>query len=58
MQVVLLRSAEQDIKETYILKNFSKDSWQTIYQKIQESINTIQRFPQSGKIPQNVDGIS
>jgi toxin ParE1/3/4 len=51
MQVVILQSAEQDLKElkTYILKNFNKDAWQTSYQKIQESIKTIQTFPQSGK---------
>jgi len=60
MQVVLLQSAEQDLKElkTYMIKNFNNDAWQMSYQKIKESIKTIQRFPQSGKIPEELEKLN
>lgn len=60
IQVVLLRSAEQDLKElkTYIIKQFGIASWQASYQKIQESVGIIQTFPQSGKIPEELEKLN
>ena len=60
MQVVLLRSVEHDLKDlkTDIIKNSNNDTCQTNYQKIQESTNTIQRFPESRKIPDELEKLS
>lgn len=59
-QIVLLESAERDLKElkAYINKQFGIIAWQTSYQKIQESVQMIQTFPQSGKIPEELEQLN
>lgn len=60
LQIVLLESAEHDLKElkAYINKQFGIIAWQPSYQKIQESAQMIQTFPQSGKIPEELEKLN
>jgi len=60
IQVVLLKSAEQYLKQlkSYMIKQFGFTTWQASYQKIQESIHFIQTFPQSGKIPEELEKLN
>jgi len=57
MRVVLLASAEQDLKElrSYILKNFSRLTWQTSYDQIKASISNLATFPHLGRIPDELE---
>lgn len=59
-KVVILESAEQDLKElrTYIVKNFSADTWRTSYAKIKEVIRNLQNFPQAGSIPEEIEKLN
>lgn len=59
-KVVILESAEQDLKElrTYIVKNFSADTWRTSYAKIKEAIHNLQNFPQAGSIPEEIEKLN
>lgn len=59
-RVVILESAEQDLKEirSYILKNFSADTWRTTYAKIKEAIRNLQNFPQAGCIPEEIEKLN
>jgi toxin ParE1/3/4 len=53
MKVVLLASAEQDLKELrgYVVKNFSLATWKKTYASIKESIGHLQNFPHLGAVP-------
>jgi toxin ParE1/3/4 len=53
LRIVFLAGAEEDMKELrrYVLKCFGKSAWQETYEKIKESTRTIQNFPRSGSIP-------
>jgi len=57
MRVLLLASAEQDVKElrSYILKNFSRLTWQTSYGQLKESIRNLATFPYLGRIPDELE---
>ncbi|MCU6432552.1 type II toxin-antitoxin system RelE/ParE family toxin [Undibacterium sp. Jales W-56] len=59
-RVVILDAAEQDLKElrTYILKNFSLETWRTTYGKIKEAIRNLQNFPQAGAIPEEIEKLN
>ncbi|MYN44304.1 type II toxin-antitoxin system RelE/ParE family toxin [Pseudoduganella sp. FT93W] len=56
-RVVLLASAEQDLKDlrTYLLKNFSSDTWASSYALIKHTIRQLQHFPQAGTIPDELE---
>jgi len=59
MRVLLLASAEQDVKElrSYILKNFSRLTWQTSYGQLKESIRNLATFPYLGRIPDELEAL-
>lgn len=60
IEVVLLRSAEQDLRDlrAYLLKTFGKETWQSSYSKIKDSVNVIQMFPESGSIPDELASLN
>lgn len=60
MKVVLLESAEHDLKElrTYIIRNFSIETWQNSYDKIKASIRNLKTFPHAGSIPDELEKLS
>jgi toxin ParE1/3/4 len=60
MRVVILASAELDLKElrSYIVKNFSHDTWQKTYGKLKESIRHLAIFPHFGSIPEELETLN
>jgi toxin ParE1/3/4 len=56
VRIVFLAGAEEDLKELrrYVVKSFGKFVWQETYQKIKDSVRTIQTFPQGGSIPDEI----
>jgi toxin ParE1/3/4 len=60
MRVVILASAEHDLKElrSYIVKNFSQDTWQKTYGKLKESILNLASFPHLGFIPEELETLN
>jgi toxin ParE1/3/4 len=60
LPVVFLKSAEFDLKElkNYLAKSFGKASWQISYDKIQEAVNTLQAFPMTGKMPDELEKLN
>ena len=60
MRVVLLASAEQDLKELrrYIVKNFSLATWQKTYDKLKASIGNLADFPLLGAIPEELETLN
>ncbi|NMM19466.1 MAG: type II toxin-antitoxin system RelE/ParE family toxin [Rhodoferax sp.] len=60
MKVVFLASAEYDLKElrSYIIKNFSHDTWQKAYGKLKESIRNLASFPYLGSIPEELETLN
>ena len=59
MKTVILASAKTDLQQlrSYILRNFSKEVWQTTYEKLKESIRSLGVFPNLGAVPQELDDI-
>ena len=53
MRVVILDSAEQDLKElrNYVVKNFSQTTWLKTYSKLKDSIRNLATFPLFGAVP-------
>jgi plasmid stabilization system protein ParE len=60
LRVIILDSAEQDLKElkAYAVKNFSDDAWRTNYAKIKDAIRNLQKFPQAGSIPEEIEKLN
>lgn len=60
MKVVILASAELDLKElrSYIVKNFSQDTWQKTYGKLKESIRNLAIFPNLGSVPAELETLN
>lgn len=60
MKIVILASAEYDLKElrSYIIKNFSHDTWQKTYGKLKESIRNLATFPHFGSIPEELETLN
>lgn len=58
MKVVVLNPAKQDTKEirNYIIKNFGDSVWQETYSKIKQTLLNIKDFPDSGTIPEELNG--
>ena len=52
-RIVILEQAQQDLfkLKDYLIENFSKKTWQEIYDKIKTSIQSLRTFPESGGIP-------
>lgn len=59
MRVVLLASAEQDLKElrSYILKKFSRLTWQKTYGQLKDAIRHLATFPLLGGIPDELEAL-
>lgn len=59
MKVVILDSAEQDLKELrgYIIKEFSRDTWLKTFDKIKTSIRNLAKFPLLGAIPPELEAL-
>ncbi|MDI1277755.1 type II toxin-antitoxin system RelE/ParE family toxin [Methylobacter sp.] len=60
MKVVILESAEHDLKElkSYIVKNFSVETWQSTYDKIKAVIRNLKTFPHAGSIPEEFEKLN
>lgn len=60
MKVVILDSAEQDLKElrSYVVKNFSQATWLKTYSKLKESIRNLATFPLLGAIPPELETLN
>lgn len=60
MRVVILDSAEQDLKElrSYVVKNFSQDTWLKTYGKLKESIRHLATFPLLGAVPPELETLN
>jgi toxin ParE1/3/4 len=58
MKVVILNPAKQDTKElrSYIIRNFGQNVWQDTYSKIKQTLLNIRDFPDSGSIPEELNG--
>lgn len=56
MRAAFLEGAQEDLKELrhYVIKSFGKAAWQEAYQKIKDSIQALQTFPQGGSIPDEI----
>ncbi len=59
-KITFLNVAHQDMEElrSYVRKNFGTEVWQTTYQKMKEALTQIQKFPESGVIPDELDNLS
>ena len=59
-QVVILQSAEQDLKElrTYLIKQFGNQAWQNSYASIKATINKLKSFPLSGSTPDGLEQLN
>ena len=60
MKVVILDSAEQDLKElrSYVVKNFSQATWLKTYSKLKESIRNLATFPLLGAVPPELESLN
>jgi toxin ParE1/3/4 len=58
-KIVVLESAEHDLKElrTYIVKNFSQETWQKTFERIKDAIRNLKTFPYAGSIPEELEKI-
>jgi toxin ParE1/3/4 len=59
-KIIILESAEHDLKElrSYIVKNFSQETWQTTFERIKEAIRNLKTFPYAGSIPEEFEKIN
>jgi toxin ParE1/3/4 len=59
-KIIILESAEHDLKElrSYIVKNFSQETWQTTFDRIKEAIRKLKTFPYAGSIPEEFEKIN
>ena len=57
VRVVLLRSAERDLKElkNYITQQFSLKVWSATYSEIKQSVRYLREFPMVGTIPPELE---
>jgi plasmid stabilization system protein ParE len=55
-KVVFLHTAAEDLKEIrrYIRKHFSQDVWLNAYAKIKKAILSLEKFPFSGHVPEEL----
>ena len=59
MKVVILDSADHDLKDlrSYIVKEFSRDTWLKTFGKIKVSIRNLAKFPSLGAIPPELEAL-
>ena len=60
LKAVILESAEHDLSElkSYIVKNFSVDTWRNTYDKIKEIIRNLKTFHHAGSMPEDFDKLN
>jgi toxin ParE1/3/4 len=60
LKIIILESAEYDLKElrSYIVKNFSLQTWQKTFDQIKEAIRNLKTFPYAGSIPEEFEKIN
>jgi toxin ParE1/3/4 len=59
-KIIILESAEHDLKElrSYIVKDFSQETWQKTFGRIKEAIRNLKTFPYAGSIPEEFEKIN
>ncbi|MGZ4960863.1 MAG: type II toxin-antitoxin system RelE/ParE family toxin [Methylomonas sp.] len=59
-KIIILESAEHDLKElrSYIVKDFSQETWQKTFHQIKEAIRNLKTFPYAGSIPEEFGKIN
>jgi plasmid stabilization system protein ParE len=59
-KIIILESAEHDLKElrSYIVKDFSQESWQKAFDRIKAAIRNLKAFPYAGSIPEEFEKIN
>ena len=59
MKVAILDSAEHDLKDlrSYIVKEFSRDTWLKTFGKIKVSIRNLAKFPLLGASPSELEAL-
>jgi len=60
LKVVILQSAQTDLKElrTYLIKQFSSQTWQSIYADLKTAILGLVDLPYSGSIPEEIEKLN
>jgi plasmid stabilization system protein ParE len=60
LRVVILQSAEADLKElrTYLLRQFSSQTWQNTYIDLKVAILGLADLPLSGSIPEEIEKLN
>jgi plasmid stabilization system protein ParE len=60
LRVVILQSAEADLKElrTYLLRQFSSQTWQSTYIDLKAAILGLADLPLSGSIPEEIEKLN
>jgi plasmid stabilization system protein ParE len=58
--VVILQSAETDLKElrSYLTKQFSAQTWQSIYANLKTAIRHLGALPYAGSIPEEIEKLN
>ncbi len=58
--VVFLHQAELDLEElkSYVIKNFSQDTWKESYARIKKSVLSLKKFPYSGHVPDEMKSLN
>ncbi|CAI8834646.1 MULTISPECIES: type II toxin-antitoxin system RelE/ParE family toxin [Pseudomonas] len=60
LKVVILQSAQTDLKElrTYLIKQFSSQTWQSTYADLKIAILGLADLPYSGSIPEEIEKLN
>ena len=60
LKVVILQSAQTDLKElrTYLIKQFSSQTWQSTYADLKTAILGLADLPYSGSIPEEIEKLN
>jgi plasmid stabilization system protein ParE len=60
LRVVILQSAQTDLKElrTYLLRQFSSQTWQSTYIDLKVAILGLADLPLSGSIPEEIEKLN
>ena len=59
-KVVVLHSAETDLKElrTYLIRQFSRQTWQSTYASLKAAIRHVGAQPYSGSFPEEIEKLN
>lgn len=60
LKVVILQSAQTDLRElrTYLVKQFSTQTWQSTYADLKAAILGLADLPYSGSIPEEIEKLN